>query len=119
LHEMLHSIGFGSIWNYTGDIAGAATADPLFTGEGATLAYNEMFETVDGALGVPVEEDGGPGTRDSHWDEQTFNDEIMTGYINGSNYVSPMTVASLEDIGYGTVWDSTRPLDIGTDPLIA
>ena len=57
------------------------------------------------ALGVPVEGDGGSGTRDSHWDEETFDNEIMTGYINQANYLSEMTVASLEDIGYQTVWD--------------
>ena len=29
----------------------------------------------------------------------------MTGYINWSdNYLLPMTVASLEDLGYDTVW---------------
>ena len=29
----------------------------------------------------------------------------MTGYINNSdNYLSDMTVASLEDLGYGTIW---------------
>ncbi len=119
LHEMLHSVGFGSIWEYTGDISGAGTANPLFTGEWATLAYNAVLGDGNNALGVPVEQDGGAGTRDSHWDEETFDNEIMTGYIDASNYVSPMTVASLEDIGYATVWDSSDPLNAGTDPLIA
>jgi hypothetical protein len=55
--------------------------------------------------GVPVEQDGGPGTRDSHWDEEIFGNEIMTGYINNSdNYLSQMTVASLDDLGYDTIW---------------
>lgn len=31
----------------------------------------------------------------------------MTGYINDSgNYLSDMTIASLEDLGYETVWES-------------
>lgn len=60
---------------------------------------------------MPVEQDGGPGTRDSHWDEETFGNEIMTGYINNSdNYLSDMTVASLEDLGYDTVWSPDDPL---------
>ena len=96
LHEMLHSIGFGTIWDYKGLISGAGTDNPLFTGE---LAAGEI-----GAAGVPVEQDGGAGTRDSHWDEETFDNEIMTGYINDSNYVSDMTVASLEDLGYDTIY---------------
>jgi hypothetical protein len=28
----------------------------------------------------------------------------MTGFINGSNYLSDMTTASLEDLGYDTTW---------------
>ena len=117
LHEMLHSIGFGSIWGYTGDISGAGTANPLFTGASATLAYKALFGVTD-ALGVPVEGDGGPGTQDSHWDDETFENEIMTGFINNDgNYMSPMTVASLEDIGYDTVW-SSDPLNFGADPVI-
>ena len=54
---------------------------------------------------MPVEQGGGPGTRDSHWDEETFDKEIMTGFIDGQNFLSEMTVASLENIGYETVWD--------------
>jgi hypothetical protein len=118
LHEMLHSIGFGSIWGYTGDISGAGTANPLFTGASATLAYEALFDVTD-SLGVPVEGNAeGPGTQDSHWDDDTFGNEIMTGYINDGNYMSPMTVASLEDIGYDTVWKSTDPLYFGADPVI-
>jgi hypothetical protein len=50
---------------------------------------------------VPVENTGGAGTRDSHWRESTFNNELMTGYLNnGSNPLSRITVASLADIGY-------------------
>jgi hypothetical protein len=118
LHEMLHSIGFGSIWGYTGDISGAGTADPLFTGASATLAYETLFDVTD-SLGVPVEGNAeGPGTQDAHWDDDTFGNEIMTGYINDGNFMSPMTVASLEDIGYDTVWDSADPLYFGADPVI-
>jgi hypothetical protein len=31
----------------------------------------------------------------------------MTGYINGQNYLSEMTVASLADTGYDTVWNES------------
>ena len=30
----------------------------------------------------PVEQDGGSGTAGSHWDEETFGNELMTGYVN-------------------------------------
>ena len=103
-HEMMHTVGFGTIWTYLDLLSGGGTATPTFTGENATAVY-EAAAGVTSSGGVPVEGDGGPGTRDSHWDEETFGNEIMTGYINDSdNYLSDMTVASLEDLGYATVW---------------
>ena len=83
----------------------------MFTGAYATEAYSEIFNAT-GATGVPVEgNEYGPGTADSHWDEATFNTELMTGFIDWSgNYISGMTVASLEDLGYATVWThATNP----------
>ncbi|MDP6817773.1 MAG: leishmanolysin-related zinc metalloendopeptidase [Alphaproteobacteria bacterium] len=103
-HETLHSVGFGTVWSYQELIDGAGTDNPLFTGTAATFTYNRDYD-AEGATGVPLEQDGGAGTRDSHWDEETFDNEIMTGYIDDTNYLSEMTVAALEDSGYETVWD--------------
>ena len=103
-HEMLHSVGFGTVWSYLDLLDGAGTDNPLFNGAAATSIYEDDFGLT-GTLGVPVEQDGGSGTRDSHWDEETFDNEIMTGYIDTANYLSEMTVASLEDTGYVTFWD--------------
>ena len=108
LHEMMHTLGFGTVWSYKGLLNGAGGANPLFTGSKALSAYQTLFNAA-GATGVPVEQDGGSGTRDSHWDEQTFNGELMTGYIgykdsNGNSVLhdnlSYMSVASLGDLGY-------------------
>ena len=50
---------------------------------------------------IPVEQDGGSGTAGSHWDEETFGNELMTGYINeGQNYFTAMSAASFDDLGY-------------------
>jgi len=106
LHEMLHSIGFGTVWSYQNLLADANSDNPTFTGANATLVYQVLFNDP-GATGVPVEQDGGSGTALSHWDEETFDNEIMTGYINQEgNYLSPMTIASLEDLGYDTTFDA-------------
>jgi len=110
-HEMTHSLGFGSIWSYLGLSDGAT-----FDGTQAMLAYGEMSKyNPDGdgdfdPLLVPVETDGGAGTAGSHWDEETFKTELMTGYIGyldpttqqytGQNYISDITWASLQDLGY-------------------
>lgn len=109
LHEMMHSIGFGTVWSYKGLISGAGTDTPIFTGDGAVMTYEYLFN-ASGAAGVPVEGDGGQGTRDSHWDEETFDNEIMTGYIDTTNYMSDMTIASLEDLGYDTTWTADEYL---------
>ena len=120
LHEMLHSIGVGTIWNYAGLLDGYGTSNPLFNGEFANLAYDELFADLNLNQSdlIPVEGDGGSGTAYGHWDDATFGNELMTGYINGSNYVSAMTVASLEDLGYETTWDASAPGDTGIGTIV-
>jgi hypothetical protein len=93
LHEMSHSLGFGSIWDRLGLVSNG-----LFNGSHAVDEYHLMGGT---ASGVPVEQDGGSGTAGSHWDEETFGNELMTGYINdGPNYYTAMSAASFADLGY-------------------
>jgi hypothetical protein len=100
LHEMGHVLGVGTIWQSRGLLTGAGTADPRFIGARAVAEYNAMFGTS--ATGVPVE--GTPaaeGTRDGHWRESVFGNELMTGYIAAANNpLSRLTVASLADLGY-------------------
>jgi hypothetical protein len=95
LHEMIHSVGFGSIWSYLGLVSGSD-----FTGENALAEYKAL---VGGdPAGVPVETEGGAGTAGSHWLETLFDNELMTGWIDvdGPDPLSRVTVASLEDLGY-------------------
>ena len=123
LHEMMHAMGFGTLWGYMALTAGSiATGDLRFTGEMANEAYARLFPNLDAVdgfdFGIPVEMDGGSGTAGGHWDDATFVNEIMTGYINGSNYLSEMTIAAFEDMGYDTVLDNPNdPNDLtGTIP---
>jgi hypothetical protein len=99
LHEIGHVLGIGTIWQSHGLLAGAGTSDPRFTGRQATAAYNAIFGT--NATGVPVENTGGDGTRDAHWRESVFGNELMTGFLNGAiDPLSRVTVASFADLGY-------------------
>lgn len=100
LHEMGHVLGIGTIWPTLGLVAGAGTSNPQFTGPRATAEYNALFGA--GASGVPVEGTPAPlGTRDGHWRESVFGNELMSGYLSGaSNPISRVTVASLADLGY-------------------
>jgi hypothetical protein len=93
LHEMAHSLGFGSIWDRLGLVSNG-----LFTGANALEEYLAMGGS---GHGIPVEQDGGAGTAGSHWDEELFHNELMTGYINsGENYFTAMSAASFADMGY-------------------
>ena len=113
-HEMLHALGFGTIWE--DDLLGLlmGTTDLRFTGANATAAYNAIFTTIAAAdansmMGVPVETDFGPGTARGHWDEETFTSEVMTGIGGSADFTSGMTVAALEDMGYDTIFDIGVP----------
>jgi hypothetical protein len=98
-HEMGHVIGFGTIWDLKGLIVGAGTQNPRFTGINARRAYGQLRGTS--ATPVPVENTGGAGTRDGHWRESVFRNELMSGFISQAhNPLSKVTVASLQDLGY-------------------
>ena len=95
LHEMLHTMGFGTLWESFGLIDGVGTATPTFNGAFA----NDVYPGPDP---IPVEADGA-NTAYTHWDEAVFGNELMTGYIDGDNELSYMTIASLSDLGYSVV----------------
>jgi hypothetical protein len=103
LHEMLHVVGIGTIWG-NGALAkvnGQGGDNPFFVGSAARAAYLAAGGTA-GLPGVPVENTGGPGTRDGHWRESVFGRELMTGFYNsgGANPLSAITIAALGDLGY-------------------
>jgi hypothetical protein len=98
LHEMGHVLGIGTLWPANALIAGAGGTDPRFTGIAAIDAYHALGGAD---ANVPVEDVGADGTRDGHWRETVFGNELMTGYISGAtNPMSAMTIASLRDMGY-------------------
>lgn len=115
LHEMMHVLGFGTLWNYNGLVETAVVDDngtkkptddiveSYYIGEAVLAAYN-------GDGFVFVETDGGSGTAGGHWDEETYQLELMTGYIgyydpltstwSGDNYLEAWSLAALADLGY-------------------
>ena len=100
VHEMGHVLGLGTIWQGKELLDGAGTANPIFTGRRASKEFAKLLKTS-GSTPVPVENRGGPGTRDGHWRERVFGNEIMTGFLSGDMQpFSRMTIASLEDLGY-------------------
>ena len=99
-HEMGHVLGIGTLWDRKDLLKGAGGTNPTFAGSGAMREYG-MLRSSGRRRRVPVENTGGPGTRDGHWRETVFRNELMSGFISSpGNPLSRVTVASLADIGY-------------------
>lgn len=111
LHEMAHVLGYGTLWQ-ANNVYVAGSGE--FTGANATAYWQSEF----GQTGTPdVELGGGPGTAGGHWNEVDFGagltgitsadgdlrDELMTGWFNTPAFISDMTIASYQDIGFTTV----------------
>jgi Leishmanolysin len=110
-HEMAHVLGFGTLWDLNNvyvDNSGQ------YTGLAALAAYKTEFSQPTATF-VPIEQGGGSGTANGHWDEvdsgsgptgrtdpggRDMRNELMTGWINTPTFVSRTTLASFSDIGY-------------------
>jgi Leishmanolysin len=107
-HEMGHVIGIGTIWTNKGLLAGARTSNPRFTGAAAKKEYGVLKGSA--PTPVPVENSGGAGTKNSHWRETLFGNELMSGFIAApNNPLSRLTVASLQDLGYVVDLNAAEP----------
>ena len=115
VHEMAHVLGFGTIFPRLGLIVGAGGDDPLFTGSAALAEYARLLGPAARPRGVPLANVGGPGTRDGHWREAVFANELLTGFLDpGANPISRMTIAAFEDLGYSVDYDRADPYRLPT-----
>ncbi len=100
-HEMLHGVGFGSIWDLKGLLLAAGTVNSAFAGVQARTGCIGDGGAPVCASTVPLENDMIPGTADAHWRESVFGSELMTGFVNfGGMPLSTITIGSLADLGY-------------------
>lgn len=95
VHEMLHVLGIGTLWDDLGLRSGAN-----YIGTNAVEAYQNLAGN-NSLTSIPLTTGVGPGSDYSHWDENIFNNELMTPFINaGNNPMSVITAGALEDLGY-------------------
>lgn len=105
-HEMLHVVGIGTLWATTPNnnrnlLTGGGSADPRYTGAAARQGCIDSGGTIACANDVPVEGNTSPeGTRDAHWRESTFDNEMMTGFLDSTTPISAITVGGLIDLGF-------------------
>jgi hypothetical protein len=110
-HEMGHVLGLGTIWDLKGLLKDAGTDNPTFVGDGAMSEFG-ILQDGDPEP-VPVENTGGPGTRDGHWRESVFRNELMTGFVaQQGNPLSRMTAASFGDLGYQVDLDAAEAYEL-------
>ncbi len=120
-HEMGHVIGIGTLWT---DNNVYVDGSGQYTGAAGLAMYRTEFNQP-GATYIPVEQGGGGGTADGHWNEvdngagptgvvdsqgRDMRDELMTGWLNSPTFASKTTVASLQDIGYTVNLNAVNPV---------
>lgn len=93
-HEMAHVLGIGTLW---GNFGFNSTAG-RYTGAQALAAYTSI--AGGNPAFVPLEDNGGSGTVNAHWEEDIFTTELMTGTANGAMNLSRVTIGALADLGY-------------------
>lgn len=89
IHEIGHTLGIG--WDAWMALFDMQTG--RFT-QAAIAAVPELAE-------MRVETEYGDGTRYSHWDEETFDKELMTGFKDRAEHVLPVTIKVMSLLGHG------------------
>jgi len=113
LHEMGHILGIGTLWDNHDLINGFQ-----YIGANA-LAQYRIISGNSSATFVPVENSGGPGTAGGHWEEDIFNAELMTGFVEAAGVtmaISRITVGSLADLGYVVNMAAADPFSLPGGP---
>jgi hypothetical protein len=120
LHEMGHVLGFGTLWTEAGLLEDPSVPDPEppladthFTGPQAIAAFDAAGGTTYTGAKVPVMNIGSAGTVNSHWRDEVFDPEVMTGFLNdGFNPLSAVTIRSLQDLGYSVSITGADPFTL-------
>lgn len=113
-HEVGHIVGLGTLWNLATSnpaiggmdlVSGQNTTDPRYEGPMGNAEFAELDDApgCTGQTKIPIEADGGAATAGGHWDEDKFDQEIMTGFSEPAGVdqpISEMTIASVGDFLY-------------------
>ena len=105
LHEMGHTLGLGTLFQYVPNLLSDTNVSPVrYLGAGGLAGTKKIDQASGfqaGTHGAPyIEDTGNPGTRLSHWKEDVYDTELMTGYLDSTSQISAMTILALQDLGY-------------------
>jgi FG-GAP-like repeat len=122
IHEFAHTLGFGTLWKPIGFLKSDGTMLNLgnsqinsttSTYSAATYAgsaYGELLGTYV-PTAVPLDAGGL-----SHWDENRFDPELLTPYIEFPGVAMPLsqlTLAALRDLGWGVNYGAAQLYSLG------
>jgi hypothetical protein len=96
IHEIGHTLGIGwEKWK------------TLFSPSSGKF-YKKYINMIPELQDMIVETDYGPGTTLSHWDEETFDKELMSGFKDENEYVLPVTIRVMSLLGHQVIEDLTK-----------
>jgi hypothetical protein len=122
IHEFAHTLGFGTLWKPIGFLKPDGTTlnlgKSLIDQSTATYnaasyagyAYGELLGT-DQPTAVPLDAGGL-----AHWDENRFDAELLTPYIEFPGVAMPLsqlTLAALRDLGWGVNYGAAQAYSLG------
>jgi len=102
VHEIGHTLGFG--WDEWMS---------LFDEDNGHF-YATSIKKLPGLADMLVETDYGPGTTLSHWDEEKFGGELMTGFKNSVEHVLPITIDVIALLGHKVIERLTTKTSLNT-----
>ncbi|CBH17765.1 Gp63-1 surface protease homolog, putative [Trypanosoma brucei gambiense DAL972] len=119
-HEIAHALGFGfdimeelKLVEKRNDIRGKNDVW-VVTSQTVVKKAREFYGCND-ITGVELEDEGGDGTKNSHWERRIAMEEMMTGVkgSDGGRY-SVLTMALFEDMGfYKARWGTEEEMHFG------
>jgi hypothetical protein len=125
LHEMGHILGIGFYFTPTTNPTRIDNISGSYVYHGGN-AYREYksylaqagYDTTISYAGIPVEDNGGPGTVHVHFEEDGFFqdnriingiyhpglwNEVLTGYVDSPMPISRISIGLLDDMGYTNI----------------